>query len=165
MLHVLDALEDSLALATIDENWKNRVGRQSELRAKFSAPDLTIRYMGHFQIINLEGQEITIGALANDDQIAAEIERIRGPRPPPIPTEKPKMSITGLKSGAFKAMLEQMKAEIGDIQSQGVADVKAATIEASTEIKATVNNVKAKLKSEVAEALQEFAEFTNGGPE
>jgi hypothetical protein len=158
-LEILDKLADSLTLATIDENWKHRVGRQTELRAKFNAPDLTIRYMGHFQIINLEGHEITIGAMATDEQIAAEIAKIRQI------TEKPKMSITGLKSGAFKAMLEEMKTEIGALQSQGVADVKAATVEAATEIKATVNNVKAKLKSEVADALQEFSEFTNGGPE
>ena len=156
-INLLDALEDSLKLATIDENWKNRVGRQSELRARFNAPDLTIRYQGPFQIIEIDGREITLGSMATDDQIAAEIERI-------LPTETPKMSITGLKSGAFRAMLEEMKTEIGALQSQGVADVKAATVEAATEIKSTVDNVKAKLKSEVAEALQEFAEFTNGGP-
>jgi hypothetical protein len=74
------------------------------------------------------------------------------------------MSITGLKSGAFKAMLEEMKTEIGALQGQGVADVKAATAEAANEIKSTVDNVKAKLKAEVADALQEFSEFTNGGP-
>lgn len=80
-------------------------------------------------------------------------------------TEKPKpMSITGLKSGAFKAMLEEMKAEIGGLQSQGMAEVKTATAEAAQEIKATVDNVKAKIKSEVADALQDFSEFTNGGP-
>lgn len=157
-LSVLDALEDSLKLATIDENWKNRVGRQTELRAKFNAPDLTIRQMDHFQIINLEGHEITIGALSTDEQIATEINSIRKI------TEKPKMSITGLKSGAFKAMLEEMKTEIGALQSQGVADVKAATVEAATEIKTTVDGVKSKIKAEVADALQEFSEFTNGGP-
>jgi hypothetical protein len=156
---VLDGIADSLSNAVIDENWKHRVGRQTELRAKFNAPDLTIRYMGHFQIINVEGQEITIGALATDEQIATEINKIRQI------TEKPKMSITGLKSGAFKAMLEEMKTEIGSLQSQGVADVKAATVQAASDIKTTVDNVKAKLKSEVADALQEFAEFTNGGPE
>lgn len=160
MLHVLDALEDSLKLAVIEENWKHRVGRQTELREKFNAPDLTIRFQGPFQIIEIEGQEITLGAMATDEQIAAEIERVRGPIP-----EKSQMSITGLKSGAFRAMIEEMKAEIGGIQSQGVADVKAATVQAATEIKSTVDNVKAKLKSEVADALQEFAEFTNGGPE
>lgn len=75
-----------------------------------------------------------------------------------------RVSITGLKSGAFKAMLEDMKAEIGNLQTQGVADVRAATVEAASEIKATVDNVKSKIKSEVADALQEFSEFTNGGP-
>jgi hypothetical protein len=160
VLQVLDALEDSLALATIEQNWKNRVGRQTELRHKFSAPDLTVRQEGYFQIINVEGHEITIGSMATDEQIGAEIARIR-----PTQQKNPSMSITGLKSGAFKAMLEEMKSEIGNLQSQGVADVKAATVEAATEIQTTVNNVKAKLKSEVADALQEFSEFTNGGPE
>lgn len=121
-----------------------------------------MRSDGHFLIINLDGRDqITIGSMATDKQIAAEIERVRGP----IPIEKQLMSITGLKSGAFKAMLEEMKTEIGMIQSQGVADVKAATVQAASDIKTTVDNVKAKLKSEVADALQEFAEFTNGGPE
>lgn len=156
-LDSISAITEALTLATIDENWKNRVGRQTELRQKFNLPDLTLRFMGHFQIINFEGHEITIGALATDEQIAAEINQVRK-------TERATMSITGLKSGAFKAMLEDMKTEIGALQSQGVADVKAATVEASTEIKATVENVKAKLKAEVAEVLQEFSEFTNGGP-
>lgn len=74
------------------------------------------------------------------------------------------MSITGLKSGAFKAMLDEMKSEIGGLQNQGVADVKAATAEAAAEIKSTVENVKAKIKAEVSDALQDFSEFTNGGP-
>jgi hypothetical protein len=173
VLQILDALEDSLALATIEQNWKNRVGRQTELRHKFNAPDLTVRQEGYFQIINLEGHEITIGSMATDEQIGAEIARIRVNEHTNklfeslwAKAEKPKpMSITGLKSGAFKAMLEEMKSEIGNLQSQGVADVKAATVEAATEIKTTVDNVKAKLKSEVADALQEFSEFTNGGPE
>lgn len=74
------------------------------------------------------------------------------------------MSITGLKTGAFKSMLDDLKSEIGNLQDQGVADVKAATAEAAAEIKATVDNVKAKIKAEVADAIQEFSEFTNGGP-
>ena len=162
-ISVFDNLSDELARATIEQNWINRVGRQTDLRARFNAPDLTIRQQGYFQVINLEGHEITIGSMATDEQIAAEIDMARGTQAP-LPTEKSTMSITGLKSGAFKAMLEQMKAEIGDIQNQGVADVKAATVEASNEIKSTVDSVKAKLKAEVADALQEFSEFTNGGP-
>ena len=102
--------------------------------------------------------------------------------PPPIPTplpsvspitpgpiaakpiEKPSMSITGLQSGAFKAMLADMRKEIADAQNQGVADVKATVVEARTEITTAVAGVKEKVRAEVADALQEFSTFTNGGP-
>jgi hypothetical protein len=40
----------------------------------------------------------------------------------------------------------------------------AAKDEAASEIKNTISGVKAKIKSEVSDALQEFSEFTNGGP-
>lgn len=157
-LDILDNLEDSLKLATIDENWKNRVGRQSELRARFSAPDLTIRYMGHFQIINLEGHEITIGALANDEQIAAEIAKIRQT------TEKPSMSITGLKSGAFQNTIESLRQRLIDKQNQGAAKIAAAGEMGAAKIDEAVNSAEAKIDKEVSDVLQDFSDFTNGGP-
>jgi uncharacterized protein YbaP (TraB family) len=80
------------------------------------------------------------------------------------PFEKKTMSITGLKSGAFQDMLAQMRKEIADAQNQGVADVMAAKDQAAAEIKTTISGVKDKIKSEVADALQEFAEYSNGGP-
>ena len=103
------------------------------------------------------------------------------PVPPPIPTPLPSvspitaapvvakpieksMSITGLQSGAFKAMLADMRKEIADAQNQGVADVKATVVEARTEITTAVAGVKEKVRAEVADALQEFSTFTNGGP-
>ena len=61
-------------------------------------------------------------------------------------------------------MLEAMRKEIADAQNQGVKDVMAAKDEAASEIKNTISGVKAKIKTEVADALQEFSEFTNGGP-
>lgn len=78
--------------------------------------------------------------------------------------EKPRMSITGLQSGAFKSLLADMKQEIATAQTQGIADVKAAGDAAAGQIKTTIAGVKAKISSEVSDALQEFAEFTNGGP-
>ena len=160
----LDALEDSLKLALIDENWKNRVGRQAELRARFNAPDLTLRFQGPFQIINLEGHEITAGALSTDDQIAAEIERVRGPKPPPLPTEKSNMSITGLKSGAFQNTIEALRQRLIDKQTQGAAKIAAAGEQGAAKIDEAVNNAEAKIDKEVSEVLQDFSEFTNGGP-
>ena len=156
-INLLDALEDSLKLATIDENWKNRVGRQSELRARFNAPDLTIRYQGPFQIIDIDGREITLGSMATDDQIAAEINKIRQ-------TETPKMSITGLQSGAFKAQMEAMRQRLIDKQTAGGAKIVAAGEAAAVKIDEAVLNAEQKIDKEVSEVLQDFSEFTNGGP-
>lgn len=79
-------------------------------------------------------------------------------------TEKPKMSVTGLQSGAFKAKLAEMKQKMLDAQNQGLAQVDAAQTEAKNEIDTAIAGVASKIKSEVADALQEFSEFTNGGP-
>jgi len=157
VIGVLDNLEQNLTLATIDENWKHRLGRQTELRYRFNAPDLTVRQLGHFQIINIDGQEITIGSMATDEQIAAEIAKIRQI------TEKP-MSITGLQSGTFKTLLEDMRKQVAEAQNQGAAKVVAAKDNAVAQVSAAVEGVVAKVDREVSEALQDFSEFTNGGP-
>ena len=161
-LEILDSLADSLKLATIDENWKNRVGRQSDLRAKFNAPDLTIRFQGPFQIINFEGQEITIGALANDDQIAAEIERVRGPRPPPLPAEKPKMSITdaGKLAGTIKDRINAAKGRIAQVAAN--TDGALAKLNDAAD---TGDKIAKQIEKEASDLLAEIGQFTNGGPE
>jgi hypothetical protein len=161
VLHVLDALEDSLSLALIDENWKLRVGRQAELRARFNAPGLTIRQMGHFQVINLDGHEITIGSMATDEQIAAEIERIRGRQKP---NEKPKMSITGIEPGIFEAKIAEMKKKLADRLNGGLAKIDSAAEAGAVKMEAAVDGVVAKVDKDIEDKLAEFAQFTNGGP-
>jgi septal ring factor EnvC (AmiA/AmiB activator) len=145
MLSISDALEDSLKLAVVDENWKHRVGRQTDLRIKFNAPDLTVRQEGYFQILNLEGHEITIGSNATDDQIAAEIARIRN--------ETPKMP-------TIAEQLRAARAEIANAR-QGAVDAVAQTGEAVNAVKAEIK----KLEKEAADFRAEVAELTNGGPE
>jgi septal ring factor EnvC (AmiA/AmiB activator) len=145
LLNVIDGLTDELTRATIDENWKFRVGRQTDLRIKFNAPDLTVRQEGYFQIINLEGHEITIGSNATDDQIAAEIARIRN--------EIPKMP-------TIAEQLRAARAEIANAR-QGAVDAVAQTGEAVNAVKAEIK----KLEKEAADFRAEVAELTNGGPE
>jgi hypothetical protein len=149
-LEILDKLEDELTRATIDENWRNRVGRQAGLRARFNAPDLTIRYMGPFQVINLEGREITLGAMATDGQIAEEIKRIR---PPPIPTEKPKMPTIAEQLKAARAKLTEAR--------DGAANAIAVSQDASRVVLGEVT----KVLKEAEDLRAEVAELTNGGPE
>lgn len=145
VLDVLAGLQAELTRATIDENWKYRVGRQTDLRIKFNAPDLTVRQEGYFQIINLEGHEITIGSNATDEQIGQEIARLRN--------EKPKMP-------TIAEQLRAARAEIANAR-QGAVDAVAQTGEAVNLVKAEIK----KLEKEAADFRAEVAELTNGGPE
>jgi tagatose-1,6-bisphosphate aldolase non-catalytic subunit AgaZ/GatZ len=108
--------------------------------------------------------DVEAGTTERHTSWSGEILRVEWGSPQAKAETKRTMSITGLQSGAFRAMLDEMKAEIAAAQNDGVAQVKAAKDEAKTEISTTIANVKAKVKSEVADALQEFAAFTNGGP-
>jgi hypothetical protein len=153
-LNILDNLADSLALATIDENWKHRLGRQTELRARFNAPDLTVRQLGHFQIINLEGHEITIGSMATDEQIAAEIANIRQI------TEKP-MSITGAHtlSASIKEKIQAAK----DRMAKSTEGTEAALKKFNSAVD-VADSVSKSIETEADELMKELGQFTNGGP-
>jgi hypothetical protein len=97
--------------------------------------------------------------------LAAAMERLRNAtEPPPIPTEKPSMSITGLKSGAFHGTIEALRQRLIDKQSQGAAKIAAAGEMGAAKIDEAVNSAEAKIDKEVSEVLQDFSEFTNGGP-
>jgi hypothetical protein len=105
-----------------------------------------MRSDGHFLIINLDGQDqITIGSMATDEQIGAEIARIRK-TPPKMPT-----------------IAEQLRAARADIANarQGAVDAVAQTGEAVEIVKQEIK----KLEKEAADFRAEVAELTNGGPE
>jgi TPP-dependent pyruvate/acetoin dehydrogenase alpha subunit len=74
------------------------------------------------------------------------------------------MSITGLKSGAFQSTLEAMRQRLIDKQNAGAAKIAAKGEEAAVQIDAAVSNAEAKIDREVSDVLQDFSEFTNGGP-
>lgn len=134
---ILESIEGEL-WELIDE-----MGRQTDLRLKFNAPDLTVRQEGYFQIINVEGHEITIGSLATDEQIGVEIARLREPRMPTIAEQ-----------------LRAARAEIANAR-QGAVDAVAQTGEAVNIVKQEIT----KLQKEAADFRAEVAELTNGGPE
>ncbi len=154
VLQVIDALEDSLTNAVIDENWKNRVSRQADLRQRFNDPDLTVRQMGHFLIINTAGHEITIGALATDDQIADEIAKIR-------PTTEKSMSITGAHtlSASIKEKIQAAK----DRMAKSTEGADAALKKFNSAVD-TADSVSKSIETEADELLKELGQFTNGGP-
>lgn len=132
------------------------MGRQTELRARFNAPDLTIRFQGPFQIINLEGREITIGAMATDDQIAAEIARTRQ-----TTTEQP-MSITdaGKLAGTIKDRINAAKGRIASVSAN--VDGSLAKLNDAAD---TGDKIARQIEKEASDLLAEIGQFDNGGPE
>ena len=157
MFNVLDGLSDSLKLAVIDENWKNRLAKQTELRARFNAPDLTIRYMGHLLVINLEGQEITMGALSTDAEIAAEIARIR-PEKPMAKT----LNMQGLagKFARLKHDVEHDAAKLAERIDSVAGRKDAAFSKGHGFLDTTETHI-----GEVEQFVTELEAATNGGPE
>lgn len=161
-------LSDRLELAVYDINAEHRdMGATSDIHARLGIDNLRVRFGDNRQFVTLtnpDGTETTVelDLSASDIEIARalNIQKINNITKP----SETKMSITGLQSGAFKSLLAEMKEEIATAQTQGIADVKAAKDSATAEIKTTISGVRDKIKSEVSDALQEFAEFTNGGP-
>lgn len=80
------------------------------------------------------------------------------------PTETPKMSITGLQSGAFQSKLEEIKKRIADKQTAGLAKIEGSIASGAAKLDQAVDGVTAKMDAEVDAQLAEFAQFTNGGP-
>jgi hypothetical protein len=160
VLQILDALEDSLALATIEQNWKNRVGRQTELRHKFNAPDLTVRQEGYFQIINVEGHEITIGSMATDEQIGAEITNIRQTEEKPKSIMANPLKAQGLP-GKLAKFMHGVEFDAGKLSERidGLETRKGAAFsKAGERLDATEANI-----GEVEQFVKDLEAATNGG--
>lgn len=162
---VLSQIQRELDAEVIYQNRKLQMGlAEIKERLKTTLP-LSMNYRGNNQVFHLGDKTVELSGSPSDDQIVTALSGLPTVdfAPQPQASTKP-MSITGLQSGAFKSMLEDLKKEIAAAQNQGVADVVAAKDAAKTEITNTIAGVKDKIKSEVSDALQEFAQFTNGGP-
>ena len=133
------------------------MGRQAELRAKFNAPDLTVRQADYFQIINLEGHEITISAFATDDQIAAEIAKIRQVQPQPMAKSLNLQGLPG-KLAKLKHDLEYDAGKLSD-RIDAVGNRKDAAFSKSHGfLDATEGNI-----GEVEQFVKDLEAATNGG--
>lgn len=157
MLDILDSLEDQLKPAIAYENWKHRVGRQTDLRLKFNAPDLTVRQEGYFQIINVEGHEITIGSLATDEQIAAELAKVRQEKP--MANSLKAQGLPG-KLAKFMHGVEFDASKLSD-RIDGLETRKGAAFsKAGERLDATEANI-----GEVEQFVKDLEAATNGGGE
>jgi hypothetical protein len=79
------------------------------------------------------------------------------------PQETKPMSVTGFEPGAIRAKLDGLKQKARDRRAQSMAKLDAAH-EMVASVDAEIEKVAAQIEKEAAAGLQEFAEFTNGGP-
>ena len=109
------------------------------------------------QIFHFEDRELEVGPMASNDEIAAALQN------PWVRTENTKMSISGYEPGAIRAKLDALKKQGKDRRDQAIAKLDEAG-KKHEDVSAEIERVAGQLEKEADAALQEFAEFSNGGP-
>jgi hypothetical protein len=133
-----------------------------ELKAAFKgiegAEHLTISYAPNGnQVISVGDKEIEVGPMASNDEIRLALLN------PFIKTENTKMSISGYEPGAIRARLDAIKKAGKERRDQAIAKLDDAG-KKHEEVSAEIERVATIMEKEADAALQEFSEFTNGGP-
>ncbi len=136
-----------------------RKARRMHLKELLPGVNFVLDYApnGH-EVITVGEQRFEITPAASDDEIRVRIAN------PFIPTENIQMSITGLQSGAFQAKLAEMRQKIADKQTQALAKIDGTVSDGLAKLEAAADGAATKAQKEIDDALQEFAEHTNGGP-
>jgi DNA anti-recombination protein RmuC len=109
------------------------------------------------QIIHLGDKELEVGPMASNAEIRAALLN------PFVRTENTKMSISGYEPGAIKARLEALKKAGKDRRDQAIAKLDEAGKKHEA-VSEEIERVAATIEKEADAALQEFSEFSNGGP-
>jgi hypothetical protein len=170
-LQFLYRLEDELTRARydIDEKYQMGIGELREALKDIPGLDsVTISYQeaGGLQTYTIGGRRITVSRFAPISEVVEKYLNKRNEMANPFDDghEEKHMSITGLKSGAFHGTIEALRQRLIDKQNQGAAKIAAAGEMGAAKIDEAVNNAESKIDKEVSEVLQDFSEFTNGGP-
>lgn len=131
---------------------------KEDLRGMPGIEDLTISLAPNGnQLVTVAGKTVEVGPMASNDEIAAALQN------PFIKTENARMSITGFQPGAIKAAIDAAKQSSQDQLNQAMAKLAAAQTKAQS-VPDAINQVALKMEKEADDALQELAQFTNGGP-
>jgi DNA anti-recombination protein RmuC len=73
------------------------------------------------------------------------------------------MSVSGYEPGSIRARLDALKKSGKDRRDQAISKLDEAG-KKHEEVSAEIERVAGQIEKEAADALQEFAEFSNGGP-
>lgn len=170
-IQFLYRLEDELTRARydIDEKYQMGIGELREALKDIPGSDsiqISYREAGGLQTYTIGGKRVTVGRYAPIEEVVIEYLNRRNELANPFEDcpKETSMSITGLKSGAFHGTIEALRQRLIDKQNQGAAKIAAAGEVGAAKIDEAVNSAEAKIDKEVSEVLQDFSEFTNGGP-
>ena len=153
----LDWFAARLAIAVYDTNNESPEMAIWELRKAFPGLQTVSPTSDGTQVFHFEDRDLEVGPMASHDEIRTALEN------PFIRTENTKMSVTGYKPGAIKAALEAAKKQAQEELTAAMGTLSEAQVKAA-EVPAAIKAVAGQIKKEAEDALQEFAEYTNGGP-
>ena len=133
-----------------------------ELRAALKGIEgteyLTVSYAPNGnQLIHIGDKTLEVGPMASNAEIAAALTN------PFIRTENTKMSISGYEPGAIRARLNALKTHSAERRSAALSKLDDAGKKHEA-VSEEIEVIAQKLEKEADDALQEFAEFSNGGP-
>lgn len=131
---------------------------RAALRGVDGSETLTVSYARNGnQLIHIGDKTLEVGPMASNHEIATALQN------PFIRTENTKMSISGYEPGAIRAKLEALKNQGKQRRDQALAKLENAG-RAHEAVSDEIERVAGQLEKEADAALQEFAEFSNGGP-
>jgi hypothetical protein len=119
---------------------------------------LTVSYAPNGnQLIHIGDKTLEVGPMASNDEIRAGLSN------PFVRTENTKMSISGYEPGAIRDKLNALK-QVGK-QRRDAALAKLEDAGRKHEaVSAEIEVIASTISKEADDAMQEFAQFTNGSP-
>jgi hypothetical protein len=109
------------------------------------------------QLVTVEDKTVEVGPMASNDEIRFALLN------PFIRTENTRMSISGYEPGAIRARLDAIKKTGKERRDQAIAKLDDAGKKHEA-VSEEIERVATVMEKEADAALQEFAEFSNGGP-
>jgi hypothetical protein len=153
----LDWLAARLAIAVYDTNKESPEMAMWELKQAFPGLQTISTTPSGNQIFHFPDRDLEVGPMASNSEIAVALNN------PFIKTENTKLSISGYEPGAIRARLDALKKSGKDRRDQAIAKLDEAGKKHEA-VSEEIERVAGQLEKEADAALQEFAEFSNGGP-
>ena len=134
----------------------------SDLREALSdipgARDLTLGYGADGnQVVTIGDRSVEVGPMASNEEIRDALQS-------PSVTEKPLMTISGYEPGSIREKLSALKEKGRQRRDAALAKLDDAGKKHEA-VSEEIEKIAAQIEKEADDALQEFASFTNGGPD